>query len=162
MSDIGQTIFGGSKSKQESKSLAYPMIKDQFQGQIGQGGQANSLLASLLGMGDPAAGGAAFDTFKNSTGYNQLLDSGSRAITGNRAAKGLLNSGSTGKALTTFGQSSMGSYLKDFMSSLSSLSDTGLKAGGLVTDAGRVQKGTSSDKPGLGGTFAKIATGMGG
>lgn len=63
----------------------------------------------------------AFNNYLGSTGYNFQMDQGQRAITGSAAAKGLLNSGGTAKALTTFGQGLGASYFNNYLGQLSGL-----------------------------------------
>lgn len=130
---------GGSSSTQtsDSKNLAYPWLQQNF----GAGGASafNGGLGQLQGMlglggGDPQA----FQKYLNSSGYNFMLDSGSRAITGNAAAKGLLNSGSTLKALDTFGQNLASTKMDNYLSHLTDLSKIGLGAGSLIGSAGEV------------------------
>lgn len=75
-----------------------------------------SQIAGLLGVGgDPAASQKAFQNYLGSTGYNFQLQQGTGAINANAASQGLLNSGSTGKALTSYGQNlastTFGNYL---------------------------------------------------
>jgi hypothetical protein len=102
------------------------------------------------GMGGSGGfGGGGLQNYLNSSGYNFLLDSGSRAITNNAAARGLLNSGSTLKALNQFGQNLASTKLDNYLGHLSDMAKLSLGAGGLVSEAGQVSKGQSS--PGLGG-----------
>jgi hypothetical protein len=78
--------------------------------------------ADLLGVGgDPAAAKTAFNNYLGSTGYNFQMDQGQRAITGSAAARGILNSGSTAKALTSFGQGLGASYFNNYLGQLSGL-----------------------------------------
>lgn len=154
-------IFGGSKSKQqqtqESGNSAFPAIQQAYNGQIANGTKANDTLTSLL-TGGPGAN-EAFDNYKNSTGYQSTLDAGSQAITDNNAAKGMLQSGDTGKALTKFGQNTNQGFFQNFLNSLLGVGNQGLQAGGLVTQAGQYSKGQSSgssnQKNGLGGLLGR-------
>ncbi len=52
------------------------------------------------------------------------------------AAKGLLNSGATLKALTKYGQNLGSTTFNNYLSQLGGLSTTGLKAGAVTADAG--------------------------
>lgn len=94
------------------QSNAQSQIGNQDAALAGQSGTVDAMKQLLL-SGDQ--NNPAFQNYLNSTGYNFQLDQGSHAITGNAASKGLLNSGSTGKALTTFGQNlastTFGNYL---------------------------------------------------
>jgi len=100
------------------------------------GGGATDMQAALLGLGgDPAAAEAAYDNFLNSTGYQSQLKSGQQAITSSAAARGLLGSGSTGKALTRFGQDLGRQSFTNYLGQLSGLATRGLQAGGLINTA---------------------------
>lgn len=160
MSNIGQALFGGSKSSStsDSRNQAYPMLQQAYGGQINDGTQAAHAASSLL-TGGPGSD-AAFNNYKNSAGFNSTLDAGSRAITNNNAAKGFLQSGATGQALSNFGQQTNQQYFKDYLSQLMGVSNQGLQAGGLVGGAGQVSKGTqnSSQKPGIGGFLGSVAS----
>jgi hypothetical protein len=113
-------------------------------------GQAAGLLG--LGGGDPAA----FQKYLNSSGYKFMLDSGSKAITGNAAARGLLNSGSTLKALTQFGQDLGSTKLDNYLGQLSNIAKTSLGAGGLISEAGQYSKGSGSSSPGIAGLIGAV------
>lgn len=175
------SIFGGSKSKQDSQNTstqqssssnqAYPFLQQQYGGQINQGLGASNFMAQLLGLpnsGDPSAANSAFDDYKNSTGYNFMMDSGRKAITGNAAANGLLDSGSTLKALNTYGQNTGSSFFNAYLDKLLGLSQQGLGAGGLISGAGQqssstgysqgTSSGTSSSSPGIGQFLGTIAS----
>lgn len=81
-----------------------------------------STQAALLGQGgDPAAAKTAFSNYLGSTGYNFQMDQGSRAITGGAASRGLLQSGGTAKALTSFGQNLGSNYFSKYMGQLGDL-----------------------------------------
>ncbi len=88
-------------------------------------------------------GGTAFGNYLNSTGYKFQLGQGTRAITGSAAARGVLNSGGTAKALTQYGQGLGGQYFNNYLTQLGSLNTqqgntaiTGVNAAKAVGDAG--------------------------
>ena len=162
MGKIGQTLFGGSKQKSESSSSnrAFDLMQSTYAPQMSTGTRSNDLVASLLGVGgDPAAGAAALDNWNKSTGYDFLMDSGSRAITGNMASKGLLNSGATAKALTTFGQNLASTQFSGYLDKLLGLSEQGMKGGALVSGAGGTSqsRGTGNSKPGMSAFLGQMA-----
>ncbi len=76
----------------------------------------------------PGAAQAGFDAFRNSTGYNFRLGEGQRAITNNAALRGMLNSGSTLKALTRFGQDIGSQEFGNFLNTLLGQQSLGLNA----------------------------------
>lgn len=92
------------------------------------GGTANQGVLDALGFGAPGAGDAAFQNFLQSTGFQSQLQAGSQAITGNQAAAGLLNSGSTLKRLTRFGQDLGQQGFSNFLGNLGGVADRGLSA----------------------------------
>lgn len=78
------------------------------------------------GMGYIGADGPqtnAFKSYLDSTGYNFQFDQGQRGITGSAAARGLLNSGATAKALTKYGQNIGKSYFSDYMGQLGNMNN---------------------------------------
>lgn len=155
MGAIGQAIFGGSKNKQNSAAYnqAYPFLQQVFGGATGLTGQATGDISSFL-SGDASG----FNNYKNATGFNQLLEQGSRGITGGAAARGLLNSGSTGKALVNYGNDMQNQYAGSYLSNLFNLSNQGLQAGNLISGAGRTSEssGSGSSKPGISGLLGGL------
>jgi hypothetical protein len=158
-------IFGGSKQKQsqESKNLAFPWAQQTFGGAAGATGDATNALSAMLGLGgDTAAQNAAFDNFRNSSGYNFVKDQAMDAVTSNKAASGLLQSGSYGTALQDRASNLASQTSQQYLQNLLGLGNLGLGAGGLVVNAGQTSKssGESSTKPGLGGFIGKLGTGI--
>jgi hypothetical protein len=102
-------------------------------------GTGSNALAALLG-GDTTG----LDTYKTNTGFNQELESGLRGITGTAAARGLLRSGSTGKAFMRYGQELEQRTAQNYIQNLLGLSGLGLTAGGVLAGAGNTS--TSSGK----------------
>jgi hypothetical protein len=104
---------------------------------------------------------SGFNSYKDATGFNQLLQEGSRGITGNAAAGGLLRSGGTGKALVNYGNTMQNQYAGNYMQQLLGLSGLGLNAGQLIAGAGDVReaKSSSKEKPGLGKFIGTALTG---
>lgn len=149
------SFLTGKAGKSVSENAAYPWLQQQFGGMVGTGGDANDMIAALLGAGgDATAANGAFNNYLDSTGYNFALDQGSRAITGNNAARGLLKSGATAKALTSFGQNLGKSYFDNYLNQLGGVANRGLQAGGLIGSAG--QRSTSTGgTPGLGGAIGQ-------
>jgi len=147
-------LFGGSRKKNNVGNHAYGFLQDSLGGSVGNVGNSSNAISAMLGLGgDPAAQRAAFDNFKNSTGYQFLMDSGTDAITGNRAARGLLRSGSAGKALTGYAQNLANTTYGDYMDRLFGLGQMGLGAAGVLSDAGKYDKGKASEDTGGLGKF---------
>ena len=159
-----------SSSHSESGNKAYPWLQDQYGGMVGGGTRAYDAIGNLLGLGDPSAGAAAFDAYKKSAGYQNALTAGTDAIVGNRAAGGLLQSGSALKGISRFGSDLASQYYDKYLNNLLGLSQQGLQAGGLISNAGQyslsdstsqssgTSSGSSSSKPGLGGFIGGLAS----
>ncbi|CAM6031248.1 unnamed protein product [Sphagnum compactum] len=139
------SIFGGSNSSNQSQSQsassnqAYPMLSSALGAQTTTGTSANNQLASLLGLNGTAAqtgANGAFQNFQNSTGYQFGLNQGTQAITQNAAASGLLDSGSTAKALDTYGQNYANTQYQNYTNQLAGLTNTGNQAGSVISGAG--------------------------
>jgi hypothetical protein len=118
------SIFGGSSSSSGNKSYDY--LKGAYGGQVSTGTGANSLLASLLGVGGtPGEGQAGLQQYMNTAGYNSTIKGGNDAIMGGGASRGLARSGSTLKALSNFGQQTAQQYYGDYLKQLLGLSEQG-------------------------------------
>jgi hypothetical protein len=158
MGKIAQGVFGGSRSKQSSSASnrAYDSLNTAFSPLYGQATQGAKGLSDLL-SGDSTG----FDKYKDATGFDWAAEQGSRGITGNAAARGLLRSGSTGKSLVTFGNGIQDQFATNYMDKLLQQAQLGFNAGNLVSGAGSVStsKGSSSTKPGIGGFLGKLASG---
>lgn len=63
----------------------------------------------------------AFQNYLNSTGYQFQQQQGTAALTGSAAARGILNSGSTAKALTNYGQNLASTTFNNYLGNLSGL-----------------------------------------
>ena len=156
-------IFGKPATQQQtshSDNQAYPYLQGAYGGQVANGTGASDMIHNLL-IGGPGAAGA-FDNYKNSAGFNSTLDAGSHAITNNNAAKGFLQSGATGKALTQFGQQTNQQYYNNYLDKLMGLSQQGLGAGSLISGAGQQstsQGSSTGPKQGIGGFLGTLAAG---
>lgn len=142
-------LTGKSKQTSSSGNQAHSYLKDAYGGQVQAGTNATNLLSQLLGGGP--GGEEAYKSYQDSTGFQNTLDSGSKAITGNAASRGLLRSGSTGKALMSFGQDAAKSNFNNYIQQLLGLSGQGLQAGGLIGQSGQTSQQQSKSKPGMGG-----------
>lgn len=141
------TLFGGAKSQGYNK--AYDTLNSEFSPLLKYAG---------LGLGDAQSflGGDAsgFNRFKDATGFNWLAEQGSRGITGNAAARGLLRSGATSKALVDYGNNMNNQYANSYLDKLLAMSQGGLQAGNLLSDAGNFQK--SKESKGIGGLVGGV------
>jgi hypothetical protein len=129
MGGIIDSIFGGGAGKASDKSLEF--IKDVYGENKGlaapwnAGGlqSFNQYNAMLSGPGQDEA----FQKWLGSSDYKFTTDAGLNAINHNMASKGLLNSGSTLKAITQFGQDNAQQYRNNYMNQL--MGSAGLGAG---------------------------------
>lgn len=153
------SIFGGKKSQSTdtSSNQAYGLLRDSLSPALSYLGEGASGISRLLG-GDASG----FNAFKQATGFDQALQAGSRGITGNAAAGGLLRSGSTGKALGNYTNQMQNQYATNYLQNLLGLSGIGAQAGQIISGAGatREAKSSSKEKPGLGGFIGQAASGM--
>lgn len=119
---------------------------NQFAGQLNEsyspaietGNQSTNFIGDLLGIGKGTAK-EGFEGYKDMAGYAPALRDMQSGIVGGAAAKGLLNSGSTQKALLKGGAELDQSTFGNFMQYLAGLSGIGLQAGQTVAGAGNVQ-----------------------
>ena len=165
MGSLATSMFGGGTSKsqqtQSSENRAFPWLQSTFNPVAQQGVGASGQLASLLGLSGGPAQTQGFDNWRNSTGYKFGMDEGLKAVTGGAASKGLLNSGSTARALTQFGSDYASSKYNDYTSLLSGLLGQGIQAGNVVGGAGNVSQGQSTNvsresKGGFGGVVGSL------
>lgn len=159
MGGIIESVFGGSHNKSssqqqstsdsssnsESGNHAYDYLMQSLNPQVGTGGAAMGQIGALLGLGgDKAGADAGYQNFLNSSGYHNIFDQAMKGVTGSAAAKGLLSSGSTLKALQNRGsdlaQQSFGNYLGN----LQGLVGSGQSAAGLIGNAGQYANSTST------------------
>lgn len=152
-------LFGGSKQSSSSQSAnrAYDGLVKEFWPMTRHADNGANAFAALLG-GDTSG----FDTFKKSTGFDAAAEMGSRGITGNAAAGGMLRSGGTAKALQAFGNTLQNQYANNYMDRLLGQANLGFQAGNLVSGAGTVTNSTSTSKGknGIGGLLGGIASGI--
>lgn len=153
------------------------LITSTYGGQMGSGTGATNFLAQLLGVspsgvastagtigtaanGVAEAGGAqaGYNNYLQNAGYAPAMRALSQDVTGQGAAAGILNSGSTAKALQTRGTELNNQYFNNYLQQLAGLSGLGLQAGGLVENAGQ----QSQSKGGSPSTAGSIASTVGG
>lgn len=153
---IGSLFGGSSQSKADKQAAQAAMTGYNYlttgagapaqTGYINTGSAANDAEAELLGLKPMSAGTQnGFNNYLNSTGYNFQMKSGSDAISGNAAARGILNSGSTAKALTSFGQNLASTTFNNYLGHLNNLSAGGQTALGQTAAAGSAGGGAAAN-----------------
>ena len=145
------SIFGGSKQKSSSSSVnqAYPFIQSTYGPLAGITTKTGLDALNSLLKGDTSG----FEAYKSATGYDPQAEAGSRGITANAAASGLLRSGSTGKRLMQFGNQLQQNFADSYFNKLLAQSNLGLGIGNLISGAGSTStsSGSGSSSPGIGG-----------
>lgn len=142
-----------SNSQTSIYNQAYPGISSSLGGSVTNGANASDLVSQLLGG---TGGNQAYQNYQNSTGFQNQLNTGTKAITNNAATSGLLNSGATLKALNSYGTGLAQQNFGNYLSSLLGLSQNGVSAAGVIGNTGGVSNststgtGTSNSKTGLG------------
>lgn len=146
MSDVFNGLFGGSNTQEQQKSTnqAYPYLQGALSPQVSNGTNASGQLANMLGLNGPAGQQTGFDNWRNSTGYQFGMQQGQDSITGNAATQGLLNSGSTLKALDTYGQNYANTQYQNYLNPLQNLMAGGTAAAGVLGSAGNTSEQTSN------------------
>lgn len=148
--------------KKESKNLAYPWMQQAFGGQTqelfnqGQAGLTN--VTNILNGTD---NGAGYETYKKSTGYQDIFDESMRGVSSNAAARGLLASGSTVRGLADRGgqlaQQNFGNYLQQLLGTANASFGAGGTLLGNITNAGQYSK----EREGLLTAIGNAAQGIG-
>lgn len=185
------SLFGGSTKKTADTQAAnesltgFNYLSGNQNNQAVQGNATNASNAgaatqgqeaSLLGTAPMTAQAqTGFNNYLNSTGYQFQQQQGQQALTGSAAARGLLGSGATAKALTSYGQGLAGQTFNNYLGQLSGLNtqqqtsaNAGITAGGQVGVAGTAGGGNASTATQAGGnamgnavsTTAGIAGGL--
>lgn len=159
---IASALIGKSSADkaaaQASQGFNYLKDNEFVQGAQDRGGLASANIAALLGLGgDEAAAQEAFRQYQGSTGYQFRLGQGISAIEQSGAARGLLNSGATMKALNEYGQGLASSEFQNYLAALGGMESTGLGAAYNVAS-----QGTSAGQAAAQYTRAGAADMMGG
>jgi hypothetical protein len=167
------SMFMGNKSAKAeqgaiNQGFDYMKSNPLMQQAQTQGGEAMGLRGALLGLGgDQEAAEQGFQQYQDSTGYQFRMEQGQNAITGSRAARGILNSGASAKALTRFGQDFGSAEYEKYLGQLGQTADTGLEAAGLTgrtgaaageATAGSIANNTQNQMSGLGGLVKGIGS----
>lgn len=119
-----QQIAANNAARAEITGLSQPTID--------RGNAAGSTYAGLLGLGNAAASKQALDTWRGSTGYQDLLNTGLGAVNANAYARGMGDSGATAKALQAKGMALADQNQQAYLSNLNNLIQTGNSAIGNV------------------------------
>ena len=136
-------------------------IKSAYGGTVGAGTGATNFLQSLLtGQGDTAAANGGYQNYLQNAGYAPAMRQLAQGVTGQGAAAGILNSGTTAKALQSRGAELNQGFFNNYLQNLSGLAGQGLQAGGLIANTG--QKSTSTSTGGSPSVLGSIGSAVGG
>lgn len=143
-------------SKGSQTNVNNDMLTGAFKPALGYVTGGGDMMGSLLGVGGLPQQTAALENFANSGGMKFLQEQGMRGIESSQAAKGLLQSGSTLKAMDKYNNGLASTYLNQFMQNLGQYANIGLGAGGILAESG-VQKKEKGAKKGILSTGADAA-----
>lgn len=101
----------------------------------------------------------AFAQFRTDPGYQFAFDEGSKALQNSAAARGILNSGATAKALTRYGQGVADQQYGNYFARLQSLAGLGQSATGATAQAGQAAAGNAGNALMAGGNARASAYG---
>lgn len=159
--------MGFLKSRRKPTNLQYRYITDTFRPIASQlAAQGSQGLGAYMNALTGEDGGAGFDNFKRSIGYQNIFGEAMRGVSGSAAARGLLQSGSTLRGLQTrAGQLAQGAY-QNYLGNLLQGSQVGLQgglgAGQLIADVGSQNRKTGGLTGFLGalGQIGQVAGGL--
>lgn len=151
------------------------LITSDYGGQVQAGTGATNYLAQLLGVQPSSVSGTAsqigqganqiataggaqagYQNYLQQAGYAPAMKQLSQNLTGQGAASGLLNSGSTAKALTNYGGQLNNQYFNNYLQQLSGLSGLGTQAGGLIANTGQTSNSSGSSPSTLGSVASTV------
>lgn len=164
-------------AKSVSENVNNDMITSAYGGQMQTGTGANDFIAQLLGIspqglqqGANAVGGAAdgvaaaggaqqgFQNYLQQAGFAPAMRQMTQGTVGQGAAAGMLNSGSTARALQSRGAEINQGFFNNYLQQLGGVADRGMQAGGLIANTG--QRSTSTG--GRPSTLGSVASAVGG
>lgn len=165
------SLFGPSASSSQNSSQAsssnqaYPYLQQALSGNVSNGSNAGNQIANMLGLNGAQGQNQGFQNWQNSTGYQFGLNQGVDSITGNAATQGLLNSGSTLKAVDTYGQNYANTQYQNYLNPLQNLLGSGISSASTIGGAGNVMnqssQGTTQGAGANGGVGGLVSAGIG-
>jgi hypothetical protein len=138
-SDAANAAAGDTYRKQQAATAGITNYGNEYAGKfadlskgydpyVSAGNSALERMMAGLGLGGNQE--AFTNAYRSIPGYQSGLETGSRAITGNAAARGLLNSSATAKGLQRYGSDYEDKRSGDYLSRLMGLSGMGQQATG--------------------------------
>lgn len=133
--------FNKSSQKSESSNKAFDFLKGQLGGSVG------AVESGVSGIGDLLSGRTSgFDAFKRATGFDRRLVDGLSGVTGAGAARGMLRSGSTTKALQGYGQQLQNDTAQQYIQNLLGMGGLGMGAAQTIAGAGQTSASSGKSK----------------
>lgn len=153
-----QAATGELKAYGDQYKTAFDDLAGGYDPYVKAGGSALERLMAGLGLGGDTAGFA--DAYRSLPGYQAGLETGSNAVTGNSAAKGMLNSGATLKALQRYGSDYEDQRVGSYLDRLMGLSNTGQTATGqqIATQGQGLQGQLATRQSAYGGDMTAAGT----
>lgn len=157
---VGASLLGGGdkSSSSSSKNQAFGQLDQVYTPQMQTGVSANNFMAGLLGVpgGDAAGADAGFKSYLSKAGYAPALQELQSGITQGAASRGLLNSGSTQKALVKYGAGLDQQFFNNYFQNLNTTNQAGLNAGQIIGNAGSTSSSTGAQQ----GLLGQIGNGL--
>lgn len=147
------SFFKPKAAKSTQSSLSENTNNSLLTGMFTPGAQTG--MNALQQLGGALNGG--WEQYADNAGYGAAMRQLGQNITGQGAAAGLLNSGSTTKALAKYGTELNSQMYNNYLQQLGALAGLGNQAGQLIANVG--QKSTSSGSSNGGGASDASTTG---
>lgn len=150
--------LGGGKKAAKYDLTGYTYAKNNplLQQSQAAGSGALGLVGGALGLGGVEGQQQSFGNFLNSIGYQSQLKAGQDAIAGSAAARGMLNSGATLKALNSYGQNLAQQGYQNYLANLMGVSNLGQSAALGTGELGKASAGESYAKARGGGLLGRL------
>jgi hypothetical protein len=107
---------------------ALAQAKAEYNPYATAGTGALAMLGNAYGLNGAAGNAAASSAFTTAPGYDQGINSGLNAISRQRAATGMLDSGNTNVDYLNYAQNNQNQQYNNWLTGLTGLSNTGLQA----------------------------------
>ena len=133
----GDPLFG-KKKEDMSQAELYALSKLGEPPKISSLEEIQQQISSQGGLKDGKDGAnKAFESFRDSTGYQFRLNQGTRSVERSAAARGLLNSGAALKAVSDYGQNTASNEFGNYFNQLATMAGIGERATGQQLQAGQ-------------------------
>lgn len=136
----------GFLTGKRAKNKAFQWLQSSFgpmaQQQARQGQELMGVAQGALGIGSPEAFNAGLERFRSASGYQNILNSAMRGVTTSQAARGMLGSGATLRALQDRSADLADRTYQNYLSQVLGLGQTATgnaqSFAGLIGQAGQV------------------------